>query len=217
MNAKKKNLIQKKWIHLKWELRFKENYLKNTAFFKYINRNKRWLVFAPAFFLTLQVWYEKSLTDKWRTKAEELLVENSRLIVLNIGRNSDMEDFDLPWFEKTKLDSIRLTGMNIAYQDIFKYNRFRSLGKTNFDLFDKRSAIVFEAVDSLVLSSETQNVIEPWFEHDSLKILLFSHKWKSKYYDNRIYGLVIPLDVILETIKTYEKEKGVDIHSYKLD
>lgn len=197
-----KTRLQKKIIKLKWHLRCKLRWLKNTDFAKYIEKNKRWLVFAPAFFLTIQLWYQKGLTDRWRTNSERLNIANSYLISANVGRNLEMDDFNRIWYEKTLIDdSIRITGINQAAEEYLKLNRVKILGKTNYDIAPSYIAAEWNRVDSLVISDNKNiSVKELFYFNDTLIEVMYSHKWRSKYIKNRMYGVSIPVKKIKKVI-----------------
>lgn len=210
---KKKSYLKQKWILLKWHLRCKFRFLKNTVFFIFIKKNKRWLVFAPAAIVTVQLWVMTSKRDKWRTKSETLQLENVHLVNANIGRNIGMDDFDWAWYEKTKgKDSIRITGMNEAYELAYGLDRYKSLGKTNFALVPYEAAVVFEDMDRKVFETgEPQDGIEPWIFPDSTRMLLYTHKWRSKHFKNKMYGVSVPLRLFVKVIDEQGKLEVIEL------
>ncbi|WP_027064590.1 hypothetical protein [Maribacter sp. Hel_I_7] len=208
-----KKLLLRLWIKYRWWLRSKERRFIKTRLHTFIKKNKGWLVLVPLATTTVQLWVMTGKRDKWRTKSEQLAVTNAFLVTANIGRNIEMDELDIAWYEKTQRgDSIRITGMNEKYEEVFGLDRVKSLGKTNFDLVPYEVAVVFEAMDRKVLSSgEPEDDVEPWMWPDSSKTLLYSHKWRSKYYKNRMFGFSAPLELLVKVIDAQGKMEVIEI------
>ena len=102
---------------------------------RFVKKHKGWLVVIPIVSLTVQLWLMTGNRDKWRDRHEIVMSENSFLKASLSARSYIMDDFDWPWYEKTKKgDSVRISGMNQAYEDLYGLDKIESLGKTNYQL-----------------------------------------------------------------------------------
>lgn len=185
-----------------------KTYLKTL--FKWIRSHQKSTSLVSVVLLTGQVWLTKSKLDserkevlKAKDKISDLKVSNEALRSVIANKTVIMENFDWPWYRKTKRSrNFYITGLNGAYERYYKVDRFKALGKTNFDIAPYDIAKTWNYVDSLVAATgKPKDTVEYVQMLDSSRLAVLSHKWSSiEGRDTTLYGVSVPISKFIAII-----------------
>jgi hypothetical protein len=126
--------------------------------------------------------------------------ENAQLIADMVYFNRSFEDFPWPVWQKLKRgDDFVVQYVNKAYHKAYLsprgYDRYHYMGRTDFDIYDKKTARQFYARDlQIALDGSSKRFKESIIDMDIEKrIDLDVIKWRIiERKDTLVYGMVIP-------------------------
>ena len=176
------NLLKQKWL--------KQTY---RIFIKY-----RLLTYIPIAVLTVSTYSLRDRNERMVERVARLETLNQALVSNMILYNRNFETFPMPIFQKLKRGNDFIAQyFNPAYVNLmghnFGYDRYRYIGKTDYDYYPKHLADHYRNYDISVAFTgipmkETVDIIDSLGKRISVQVM----KWRHiREKDTLIYGMIM--------------------------
>jgi hypothetical protein len=163
-----------------------------------LEKKHKIITYASLLFLTVSTYFLRTENQNVKIKYATLEERSKGLKENMVIFNRNYENFPLPVWQKVKRgDKFIIQYVNSSYVDklghLFSYDKYAHIGKSNFDLFDKKHAQEYYEKDlAVAVSGQELNSVDEYLDKKGKAAFIKVVKWRQirDKKDTLIYGMI---------------------------